>query len=255
MMDALQWLKPAYWRQTYVTAQHVTNNVPRGSRIVELGKDAKARAARSMQRARIRATARARPRLTPTAFNIAQSLYYLTEPADVTLISPTPLQEPPIREAAAKARAPDSRPPRPHDPRDARSVSRAQLKIPLFILTGALGTLPLRAGGYDAALCVDMLRETDTTEAADTVSILARALRPGGRLLYVECRDVGMRDLASAARLDVISDDDGDFEIGIATKPLDAPREVGAQKMGAPGGSRADRRAAARRKKKSGRKK
>ena len=135
------------------------------------------------------------------------------------------------------------------------SVSRAQLKIPLFILTGALGTLPLRAGGYDAALCVDMLRETDTTEAADTVSILARALRPGGRLLYVECRDVGMRDLASAARLDVISDDDGDFEIGIATKPLDAPREVGAQKMGAPGGSRADRRAAARRKKKSGRKK
>eukprot|EP00967_Tisochrysis_lutea_P023839 scaffold27386_cov28-Tisochrysis_lutea.AAC.5 len=74
------WVNPAYWNRQFVTASHIANNVPNGSNVLELGKDAK-------------------------------NLYYLNEPSSVTLIVPPSnivVQEGPIREAAAKLKVPFS---------------------------------------------------------------------------------------------------------------------------------------------------
>ena len=71
---AKSWVNPAYWNRQFVTAQHIGNNVPKDSRVIELGKDAK-------------------------------NLYYLDEPRSATLIVPPSnyeVKEGPIREAAAK---------------------------------------------------------------------------------------------------------------------------------------------------------
>ena len=35
------WVNPAYWNRQFVTASHITNNVPPDSNVLELGKDAK----------------------------------------------------------------------------------------------------------------------------------------------------------------------------------------------------------------------
>ena len=67
-------VNPAYWNRQFVTASHVSNNVPKGSTVLELGKDAK-------------------------------NLYYLDGAESATLIIPPSNQkitEGPIREAAAK---------------------------------------------------------------------------------------------------------------------------------------------------------
>ncbi|KAL1504605.1 hypothetical protein AB1Y20_008389 [Prymnesium parvum] len=75
---ASSWVNPAYWKRQYVTASHITKNVPPASRVLELGKDAK-------------------------------NLYYISKPKAVTLIVPPSnqkAQEGPIREAAAKLNVP-----------------------------------------------------------------------------------------------------------------------------------------------------
>ena len=67
------WVNPAYWNRQFVTASHITNNVPEGSAVIELGKDAK-------------------------------NLYYVNEPESMTLIVPPSnqnIEEGPLREAAA----------------------------------------------------------------------------------------------------------------------------------------------------------
>ena len=72
------WVNPAYWNRQFVTASHVANNVPNGSAVIELGKDAK-------------------------------NLYYLNSPGSATLIVPPSnqkVEEGPIREAAAKLNMP-----------------------------------------------------------------------------------------------------------------------------------------------------
>ena len=64
---------PAYWNRQFITASHIANNVPKGSVVLELGKDAK-------------------------------NLYYLSEPESATLIIPPSTQkinEGPIREVCA----------------------------------------------------------------------------------------------------------------------------------------------------------
>ena len=64
---------PAYWNRQFITASHIANNVPKGSVVLELGKDAK-------------------------------NLYYLSEPEAATLIIPPSTQkitEGPIREVRA----------------------------------------------------------------------------------------------------------------------------------------------------------
>ena len=74
------WVNPGYWNRQYVSAAHVSNNVPNGSRVLELGKDAK-------------------------------NLHYLREPTAVTLIVPpsnVAVEEGPIRGAAAKLNTPFS---------------------------------------------------------------------------------------------------------------------------------------------------
>ena len=35
-----RWINPAYWNRQFVTASHIANNVPNGSNVLELGKDA-----------------------------------------------------------------------------------------------------------------------------------------------------------------------------------------------------------------------
>ena len=72
------WANPAYWSRQFVTAQHITNNVPSGSTVLELGKDVK-------------------------------NLYYLQSPTECTLIVPPSnyeIKEGPLREAAAKLGVP-----------------------------------------------------------------------------------------------------------------------------------------------------
>lgn len=74
------WVNPAYWNRQFVTASHIANNVPNGSNVLELGKDAK-------------------------------NLYYVNQPKAMTLIVPPSnlvVQEGPIREAAAKLKVPFS---------------------------------------------------------------------------------------------------------------------------------------------------
>ena len=68
----------ADWNRQFVTASHITNNVPADSAVIELGKDAK-------------------------------NLYYINKPKAVTLIVPPSnqdIQEGPLREAAAKLDVP-----------------------------------------------------------------------------------------------------------------------------------------------------
>jgi len=100
------WVNPAYWNRQFVTASHIANNVPNGSVVLELGKDAK-------------------------------NLYYINKPVAATLIIPPSnliIQEGPIREAAVK------------------------LLVPFSLYTEMpLDTIPLTAGSFDAALCMDML--------------------------------------------------------------------------------------------------
>ena len=55
-------VNPAYWNRQFITASHIANNVPKGSVVLELGKDAK-------------------------------NLYYLTEPESATLIIPPSTQK------------------------------------------------------------------------------------------------------------------------------------------------------------------
>jgi hypothetical protein len=74
------WVNPAYWNRQFVTASHIANNIPNGSNVLELGKDAK-------------------------------NLYYVTQPKAMTLIVPPSnlvVREGPIREAAAKLNVPFS---------------------------------------------------------------------------------------------------------------------------------------------------
>ena len=76
MQTGFDWINPVYWNRQYIGAAHVSNNVAGGSRVIELGSDAK-------------------------------TLYYLTSPAGVTIISTLPFkQEAPLREAAAKLNIP-----------------------------------------------------------------------------------------------------------------------------------------------------
>ena len=68
------WVNPTYWSREFVTASHITNNIPAGSKCIILGKDAK-------------------------------NLYYINTPAKVTLIIPpsnSEVKETPIYQAAAK---------------------------------------------------------------------------------------------------------------------------------------------------------
>ena len=72
------WANPAYWNRQFVSASHIANNVPNGSSVLELGKDAK-------------------------------NLYYLNSPGSATLVIPpsnVKVEEGPIREAAAKLGVP-----------------------------------------------------------------------------------------------------------------------------------------------------
>ena len=74
------WVNPAYWNRQFVTASHIANNVPNGSTVLELGKDAK-------------------------------NLYYVPSPEAMTLVVPPSnliVEQGPIREAAAKLRVPFS---------------------------------------------------------------------------------------------------------------------------------------------------
>jgi hypothetical protein len=68
------WVNPSYWSRQFVTAQHVANNVPNCSRVLELGKDVK-------------------------------NLHYLNNPVGATLIVPPSnyeVKEGPIYEARAR---------------------------------------------------------------------------------------------------------------------------------------------------------
>jgi len=135
-------VNPAYWNRQFITASHIANNVPKGSVVLELGKDAK-------------------------------NLYYLTEPESATLIIPPSTQkinEGPIREAAAK------------------------MNLPLALYTEtALDTIAIRPGTYSAALCFDMLDGAPEQAAAGAVSLLGSALKPGGRMLFLERERVSVR--------------------------------------------------------------
>ena len=67
------WANPMYWNRQFVTASHISNNIPPNSKVIELGKDSK-------------------------------NLYYLSNSSAVTLIVPpsnVEVSEGPLREAAA----------------------------------------------------------------------------------------------------------------------------------------------------------
>ena len=138
-------VNPAYWNRQFVTASHVSNNVPKGSTVLELGKDAK-------------------------------NLYYLDGAESATLIIPPSNQkitEGPIREAAAK------------------------LNLPFSLFTEqALDTIPIQTNSFDAALCFDMLDGAPEQAAQGAVALLSSALKPGGRLLFLERSSVKMAELA-----------------------------------------------------------
>ena len=109
----------------------------------------------------------------------AKNLYYIKDPAEVAFVAPS-LQggEGPIREAAAK------------------------LSIPNFsVQIGPLDGMQLRAGGYDAVLCVDMLRGAGRADARKVVAVMARCVAPGGRVVFAERPEVGMAALLAEAGL------------------------------------------------------
>ena len=159
----------------------------------------------------------------------AKNLYYIKDPAEVAFVAPS-LQggEGPIREAAAK------------------------LSIPNFsVQIGPLDGMQLRAGGYDAVLCVDMLRGAPRADAQKVVAVMARCVAPGGRVVFAERPEVGMAALLAEAGLQPQQEEDGGFMVGVADKPDDAPDEArGSVVIGRE--SRASRRAKSKRAKKGG---
>ena len=159
----------------------------------------------------------------------AKNLYYIKDPAEVAFVAPS-LQggEGPIREAAAK------------------------LSIPKFsVQIGPLDGMQLRAGGYDAVLCVDMLRGAGRADARKVVAVMARCVAPGGRVVFAERPEVGMAALLAEAGLQPQQEEDGGFMVGVADKPDDAPDEArGSVVIGRE--SRASRRAKSKRAKKGG---
>ena len=159
----------------------------------------------------------------------AKNLYYIKDPAEVAFVAPS-LQggEGPIREAAAK------------------------LSIPKFsVQIGPLDGMQLRAGGYDAVLCVDMLRGAPRADARKVVAVMARCVAPGGRVVFAERPEVGMAALLAEAGLQPQQEEDGGFMVGVADKPDDAPDEArGSVVIGRE--SRASRRAKSKRAKKGG---
>ena len=162
------WVNPAYWNRQFITASHIANNVPNGSSVLELGKDAK-------------------------------NLYYLNSPGSATLVIPPSNQkteEGPIREAAAK------------------------LGVPFALYTErALDDLPISPSSFDAAMCFDMLASAPREVAAGAVVLLARSLKTGGRLLFVERSDVDMPALIKEyGECSVEFESDGGFDVGIATR-------------------------------------
>ena len=181
------WVNPAYWNRQYVTASHIANNVPNGSAVIELGKDAK-------------------------------NLYYLNSPGACTLIIPPAnedVKEGPIREAAAK------------------------LNVPFVLYTDQpLDTIPIRTSACDAALCFDMLDGAPEEACAGAIALLARSLKPGGRLLFLERETVGlpqlMREYDFGDRLEVDFENEGGYDVGVATRRVvGRPSRKAAAKPGA----------------------
>ena len=161
------WVNPAYWSRQFVTAQHIANNVPNNSKVLELGKDAK-------------------------------NLYYLNSPGACTLIVPPSnyeIKEGPIREAAVK------------------------LDVPFTLWTNkALDTIPLTQQSFDAALCFDMLDAAPEQAVQGALSLLGNALKPGGRLIFLERNSVGLPAAAREFGFGVEYEEEGGYDVGILTR-------------------------------------
>ena len=155
-----------------------------------------------------------------------KNLYYLNSPASCTLIVPPSnanVKEGPLREAAAK------------------------LGVPFTLFTEQpLDTLPIRTNSFDAALCMDMLDGAPQQAAAGALVLLHGALKSNGRLLFLERKSVGLPALAREYGFNVDFDEEGGFDVGIATKRVvgkTGRKKVGAAAKGKKGPSKADRAA------------
>ena len=92
----------------------------------------------------------------------------------------------------------------------------AKMEVPLSLYSEtALDTIPIQPGSYSAALCFDMLDGAPEQAAAGAVSLLANALKPGGRMLFLEREKVGMPDLVREyGGCSVEFDTEGGFDVG-----------------------------------------
>ena len=120
----------------------------------------------------------------------------------------------------------------------------AKMEVPLSLYSEtALDTIPIQPGSYSAALCFDMLDGAPEQAAAGAVSLLANALKPGGRMLFLEREKVGMPDLVREyGGCSVEFDTEGGFDVGgipfnpdpDPTLPCPAPDPTSAPTASAP---------------------
>ena len=118
------------------------------------------------------------------------------------------------------------------------------MEVPLSLYSEtALDTIPIQPGSYSAALCFDMLDGAPEQAAAGAVSLLANALKPGGRMLFLEREKVGMPDLVREyGGCSVEFDTEGGFDVGgipfnpdpDPTLPCPAPDPTSAPTASAP---------------------
>lgn len=103
-------------------------------------------------------------------------------------------------------------------PERAPSQAAAKLNVPFSLYTEtALDTIPIQPGSFSAALCFDMLDGAPEQAAAGAVSLLASALKPGGRLLFLERASVGMPDLVrEIGGCSVDFENEGGFDVSYA---------------------------------------
>ena len=115
----------------------------------------------------------------------------------------------------------------------------AKLGVPFTLFTEQpLDTLPIRTNSFDAALCMDMLDGAPQQAAAGALVLLHGALKSNGRLLFLERKSVGLPALAREYGFNVDFDEEGGFDVGIATKRVvgkTSRKKVGAAAKGKKG--------------------
>ena len=96
----------------------------------------------------------------------------------------------------------------------------AKLNLSSFILhtNRPLDAIPLPPNSFDAALCFDMLDAAPEQAVQGTLALMYGGLRPSGRLLFLERSSVGLPGFCREYGFNVQFEEEGGFDVGIATK-------------------------------------